>query len=200
MFELTDLEQQATAIDAQYRTAVDALARRDDLSAPGKVQEAQRLDAQRRAQVTRLQETARQRHAAALAAAEQAAQAAKVAQLDAKRSLLGDVILADVCRRRIERLDGDGIAAMYKNAANDWEAAIVREYGTLALEGRTDTPTATRADYGALSELAQAPAADHELRELQQAGQRIEALDLAGYRASMADRLGVDARYVADPF
>lgn len=198
MFE--DLEKEALRIDADYRTAVDALARRDDLSTPGKVQEAQRLDAQRRAQVTRLQETARQRHAGALAAAEQAAQAAKAAELDRQRSLLGDATMLHVYQRRIAQRDGSEIAAMYAGAANDWERELVRQLGTLELEQRTMLPTATRADYGALSELAQAPAADHEWRQLQQAGQRIDALDLSGYRASMADRLGVDARYVADPF
>ena len=36
-FDMSEFETQAIAIDQQYRTAVDALARRDDLTMPGKV-------------------------------------------------------------------------------------------------------------------------------------------------------------------
>jgi hypothetical protein len=122
-----------------------------------------------------------------------------VAEIDAKRQLLGDVILADVYRRRIERLDGEGIAAMYASAANDWEAAIVREYGLLALESRVDTPSATRADYSALAELHQTAQAAQDA-DLKAAELRLSQLDLAAYRQSAADRLGVTAQFVPSPF
>lgn len=199
MLDTSDLEREALAIDSQYRKDAQSITQDDALTVTGKIERLAELDAKRRRNVAALQAQGQARLDTAKMQLQRDAQAAKVAEIDAKRALLGDSVLADIYRRRIERLDGDGIAQMFQNAANDWEAAIVREYGLLALEERTGAPGATRQDFSALAELHQTAQAAQDA-DLKAAEERLAQLDLQGYRAGMADRLNVNPAFVPDPF
>ena len=197
MFKLDDLQQQATAIDAQYRRDLDTLAKRQDLSQLGKVEGAQYLDAVRRTAVQRLQDEARQRHEAALQAAQAAQRAQRAAEIENKRAVLGDVILADIYRRQIANSSGDELLTLLEESADGFEKMLVTELARAELSERYTMPNPNRADIQAWQQLQPEPAVDYELK---QAGQRIEQLDLAKYRQSAGDRLNIDARYVPSPF
>lgn len=199
MLDTTDLEREALAIDAAFQRDMSTLAKRTDLSQQGKAQEAAQLDAKRRGQVAALQAQGQARLDTAKMQAQRDAQAQRTAEIDAKRQLLGDVVLADVYRRRLARLDGDGIAQMFQNAVDGWEREIVRSYGLLALEERTEAPGATRQDFSALAELQQTAQAAQDA-DLKAAELRLSQLDLAAYRQGMADRLNVMADMVPSPF
>lgn len=196
---LDDLLAQAKTLDSRYQRDMKDIANDDALTPTGKVEKAAQLDAQRRTQVAALQAEAQRRIDAAKVTAAQDMAAAKAAALDEKRKLLGDAVLADIYRRRLERLDSDGIARLYENAATPWEKAVIGEYGMLALEERTAAPDASRADFVAWQTLRQvdAPGKDDAIQQAETVAQQ---LDLAAYRQGMADRLNVSAQHVPDPF
>ena len=179
------------------RDSLDTLAKRQDLSQLGKVEGAQYLDAVRRTAVLRLQEEARQRHEAALQAAQAAQRAQRAAEIENKRAVLSDVILADIYRRQIANSSGDELLTLLEESADGFEKMLVTELARAELSDRYMMPNPNRADIQAWQQLQPEPAVDYELK---QAGQRIEQLDLAKYRQSAGDRLNIDARYVPSPF
>ena len=192
-----DLEAQAKQIDQQYRRDLDTLAKRTDLSQQGKVEGAQYLDAVRRTAVQRLQGEARQRHEAALEAAQAAQRAQRAADVERRRALLTDAVMVRLYERRIDAADADELRGMLEESADGYERTLVEELARITLGERLGMPNATRSDFEVWQQLQPAAAVDIELR---QAGQRIDALDLSQYRSSMADKLSIDARYVPSPY
>lgn len=192
-----DLEGQAKSIDAAFQRDMSALAKRTDLTQQGRAEGAQYLEAVRRTAVQRLQDEARQRHQAAAEAAQAAQRAQRAADVERRREVLGDTILLRLYERRIDNADADELRQMVADAADGYERLLVEELARITLGERLSMPNATRTDFEVWQALQPPADADYELRS---AGQRISQLDLAGYRASMADRLSIDAKFVPDPF
>lgn len=196
---------EARELDSTYRTQTEAVRRDPALSDTGKRERLERIEAQRKAAVAQLQEGARA--AATLRKTEVGKALAKgrADVLQARRALLGDSVLADLYRRRLELLTPTEIERWALEAADGWERAVIVEYGSLELERRTQAAkgavdVAAVAAARTLVELDAPPAAlaglEREARALADVDGLVLELDGGAYRAHIADTFGVSAANV----
>lgn len=202
-----DFEREAAQIDAQFAQNVALLDKRDDLSPKGLAEQRERLDAMRRQQVAELQQRARYKLEADTFTNGKALAEARAEQIAQLRKTLGDAILADIYVRRLALRTGPEVVRAYAEAVPGWEQTLIGALGIALLEERQENANPPNMeDELALAELERltTPEAVRELelkaREVRNGERWLESLDAQGYRASMADKLGVQAEYVPLPY
>ena len=192
--------ERAKAIQQAYKRDRAAILDNKGLSDLGKRQQIEALDAQRRGQVQALQVEAQGAITRTRGAVELLLKLEGEKHLDARRKLLGDSVLADIYRRELETLDATDIAGAYQAAPTQWEKEVIAGYGLPLLQVRAranpsgDTMKAIGVLNQAEPETIRKAAA--ELRDLDNAANRLDELDREGYNTALADKMGVSAAYM----
>lgn len=197
--------KQAEEIDARLKSTLERINRRDDLSPIGKQQEAQSAREAYNKAIAELQENARLWLRVERGAASKAMAAVRAEAIEKQRALLGDVVLSDLYRRRLELLDAGAIVRAHANAASEWEKSVVGEYGRLILQKRIAQGQGNTDTYRAINELdagtpAELSAAEKRMAELDFFERQIPSLDPVAWRSEVADAAGVAASRVPSPF
>lgn len=197
-------QQDAETIEAGYRQALEALAKREDLSQKGKAEERARLEEVRRNKVAQLQSVAglsvkldREHYAEEL-------RKAKAAEFTRVRRLLGDTVLADIYARRMSNMSAQAVVDWHASASDEWETALVAQLGAAVLYSRTPKNGGEEyANREAVQRLLATPQnvveIEDKLAALRDAETFVQRLDVNAYYADVAPRLGVDARYMPLP-
>lgn len=132
-----------------------------------------------------------------------ALQAARSADVDRRRALLGDVAMLHIYERRLGMMDGDQLRQALAEAAPGFERALVQELGGVLLAERLATG-GDGATHRAALEYAQ-PATPElaALRERQRdlaiAERNQDRLDPVAWKADIAPRLGVSVQHMEMP-
>ena len=202
-------KEQAKRADDACRKGLAALRSRDDLSAQGKAQEAARLNEERKRTVQALQRDARAALEADGAKARQAVAQAQAAHEAARRALLGDVVSADIVRRRIAQLTPAQLTAWAGEPHDDWTAAAILEYGVVEMAARVARSKGRDGDAaqaGRTLEALDAPQDTPAILEARRtlalandAERFVNELDYEARRAYIANTFGVSAQHVPAP-
>lgn len=200
-----DLEQRAQAIDAQYRKQADEARQNVNFSDAGKADFLAKTEAARRQQIAALQDEARRRIDADRARVALDLKKAKGAEAKRLREVLGDQVALTLYRERIARMTSKEILAAYEDAADDWEKAVVGEFGRLVVEERAKSDAPTREDFTAVQGLKKATspalvALEDKARDLERADKWVADLDFDAYRGRIADTFGFNPANVPAPF
>lgn len=191
-----DLLDKAKEIDADYRKWIDIVAKYDHLSEKGKADEVAKVAQRRRARVAEIQDEARTRIESERRKLAGELAKAREAEVERRRAILGDVILSGIYRERLEKMSSGDILKAYREAAGDWEKAIVAEYGSMIVEDRL-VRTSTGDDFFTAYEFAAStrPATLRKLeekdRDLRRGDDFVKSLDLIEWSQELEDR-GVD--------
>lgn len=194
----------AQEIQRKYRADRAAIQGDKDLSPEGKHKRLTELEQRRQQDVADLQTRAHDilngRRVTLTKAARQEAEQ----RIESRRKLLGDMLLADIYCRQLEASEPRQIEQMYESAATDWERAVIAGYGVPILEMQLragpngDAMVALDALTTGMAQSTPEGTATQELADVENALQRIEAgeLDRESYNNMVADRYGVDARFI----
>lgn len=186
----------ARALEQAHRQAVQEMRESPIFNQEFKDKQLARLEAQRVQDVQALQAHADSWIKATRNKLAKEAQAVHTAQVDRLRKTLGDSGAIDVLRRNVESWTPQQIAEAYKGAASEWEKTVLCEYGALSLRGRERTPNVIMA-LDALQEEDAEASVRQELRTLDSSAHLVAQLDIRGYSADVAPRLGVSAEAMA---
>ncbi len=134
---------------------------------------------------------------------QKALEAARVADVDRRRALLGDVAMLHIYERRLGMMDGDQLRQALAEAAPGYERALVQELGGLVLAERLATGGDVATHRAALEFQQPATPELAALRDKQRdlaIAERNEAqLDPVTWRNDTAQRLGVKAELMEMP-
>ncbi len=196
--------QRAREIDTKSRAQVEAVKQNPSWSDVGRRQQLAQIEAQRRADVERLQEEARGAAQLRKKTVDKQLLQVRADAVAKRRELLGDEVLVDLYRRRLELLSANAIGRWAQEAAEGWERAIVTEYGALELDQRAQASKGEvdreHSKAAQLLETLSAPAPDvqaleQEARELERTEETVAGFDGEAVRARDAANLGVSAKY-----
>lgn len=192
--------EKASAIQQQFKAAKATVQANKMLSPEGKKERITALDAQRRQQVAQLQADVSDTLTRRRGTLETELRRQSEQRIEARRKLLGDQVLADIYRRQVESAEPQEIEQMYQASLTEWEREVIAGYAAPALEMRyRQAPSG--AILSALNALKQVEPegirkATEEMRDVEHALKRLPELDLEAYNNSIADRMGVDVRYM----
>ena len=197
-------QPRATEIQKKFRAARAAILSDKALTDLGKRQRLDALENQRQGEVTLLKNEAEVQLTRTRGALEVQRKWEGEKHLEARRKVLGDVILADIYRRQLEVLTTADIAYAYQNAPTEWEKEVIAGYGQPLLQLRANearTPEARMDVNVAMEALNQAEPetirkATGEMREVDSTLGRLDELDVETYNNHLADRLGVNAAFM----
>lgn len=197
-----DLLDKAKAIDVDFRNQLDIIAKETYFSDEGKLEEATKASRKRRQAIAEIQDLARARIESERRKIAGEIVKLREAEVERRRAILGDVVLAGIYRERLAKMTSADILDAYQNAAGDWEKAIVGEYGKLIVEERAFSERPTGDDLIAYNELNVAPVELRDLeakaRDLRRGDEFVESLDLIEWRQSMADRFGLQVETLTE--
>ena len=133
-----------------------------------------------------------------------ALEAARGADFEKRRALLGDVALTRIFERRLASMDGEQLRTALAEAAPGAERAWVQELGGVILSERLAAGEKSTQLYLAANEYR--PATSPELaaarqreRDLVAAAERQSQLDPVTWKVDTASRLGVSAQHMEMP-
>lgn len=129
-------QERAQALYGAYRKTVEDAKANTAWSREGVADVTRQAVATYRAGMQKLMDEARFEVAAEQKRNQSARQAAIKAQAEALRTQLGDSVYADLARRRLEQLDGLAIVGAIEAAPTEYDAALLRSYGALVIDGR----------------------------------------------------------------
>jgi hypothetical protein len=133
-----------------------------------------------------------------------ALEAARTADFERRRALLGDVAMLHVTERRLATMDGEQLRSALTEAAPGFERAWVQELGSVVISERLAAGEKSTQLYMAAQEY-RAPvapelaAARQRERDLVVAAERESQLDVVAWKNDTAVRLGVKAEYMEMP-
>jgi hypothetical protein len=132
-----------------------------------------------------------------------ALEAARVADVERRRALLGDAAMLRIYERRLGMMDGDGLRQALAEAAPGYEAALIRELGGVILSERLrdggDVATHRAAQEFAQPATPELSELRNRQRDLAVAAQRESRLDPISWKNDRAERLGVKAELMEMP-
>lgn len=192
MFE--EVKLRAEAVQTEYQTSVEQVVADRSLSDIGKREQIEQLDAARVAKVEQIQEDARRLLDDELAKVGQEITDLRRSYVEEKRGILGDTVLVDLYRRRVQMMDEAELRDFFGSTVDGWERELARELIKVELTGRD---TMTTSAVMLLQEIDDTPAGLRSLelrrRELSDPDTLLDRLDLQKYRSGVADRFGLNA-------
>mgnify|MGYP003379860440 CR=1 FL=1 len=136
--------------------------------------------------------------------AQKALEAARAADFDRRRGLLGDVALVHITERRLASMDGEQLRSALTEAAPGAERALVQELGSVILNERLAKGETTGDLFRAANEY-RAPASPElaalreKQRDLAAAERNQSQLDPVAWKQDTAQRFGVSAQHMEMP-
>lgn len=133
-----------------------------------------------------------------------AAEAARVADFERRRALLGDVAIVHIYERRLASMDGEQLRSALAEAAPGAERALIQELGGAILSERLAAGEKSQSLYMAANEFRQPAspelaAVQGKERDLVSAAQRESQLDPIAWKQDTAQRFGVSAQHMQMP-
>lgn len=198
---LDKFKQRSEQAHSHYRQERTKVTNDKHLSDEGKRAKLAELKANYDRQVAAIRDEATQELAAARPRHQKAVQDARAKSIDAKRAVLGDVVFANIVMRELDTMNGANIQRWFEEAAPGFERELVGLYGSLVVEQRIAQGNFGDGNMAAHSALTQADPDDlrqaqQALQDLDNAERRLDELDRESYNNALADRMGVNARYM----
>ena len=190
MFE--DLQKEAQEVLAKFEASSRAVLSDADLTGEGKQNRLAALDAERRAQVKRLQQIANERVQTESAKVSRKIEALRSEHFESKRQVLGDAVIMRLYERQVQAMPLDELGALFDDAIEGFEKELVR--------GLVQTELAARGEVSQTSVMLQAklddaPAGLRSLRVQQRELADVDGimlkLDTQAYRQSLSDAFNV---------
>lgn len=187
----------AAGIDANFQERVASINGDRLLSPEGKAKDIAWAKGKRDEALVDIQRRATAHMEARRSKAERAYAEAQRKAAQRRREVLGDALTAQLMREEISQLEPGEVVELVTNAPDEWHAEVARSFAMIDLQRRDGMESAV-----ALVELRQL-VNDDELKAARAAVRDVAADELKlarlnpdAYRASMADALGVNPRYV----
>ena len=198
-----DLQNAANKLNAERKAAIAAVRADRRLTPQGQAEQVQRIHADYESGVIGLQRSAQVRIANATADNTLALRKARAAAFDAKRAVLGDVVVAQLYLQRLSAQPSDVILREYESAADGFEKVLIAEIGRTILAGRIQQENASAVDFETANAFYSVAPEQRRLRELEAESLELEnserfvqGLDVAASQAQLADAFGVNVNYM----
>ena len=133
-----------------------------------------------------------------------AAEAARVADFERRRAMLGDVAMVHIYERRLASMDGEQLRAALAEASPGYERALVQELGGAILSERMAKGENTGDLFRAANEYRQPTTPElaalrEKERDLVTAERNQAKLDPVAWKVDTASRFGVSAQHMEMP-
>ena len=133
-----------------------------------------------------------------------ALEAARAADFERRRALLGDVVMMHVTERRLASMDGEGLRTALAEAAPGAERALLQELGGVIVaerlaKGERSTQLLMAANEFRPPVAPELAAVRQRERDLVVAAERESQLDPVAWKVDTASRFGVSAQHMEMP-